>query len=109
MDPNGPFFCGSPGGENPEKGNGKGAGRAPLARDATHRVTVVAVVVVLGVQVAIRIEVQVVRVVRGLYYRRPVVAVATNVVRRTVPVTTIHEESHSDSILEEYFKPRYAP
>lgn len=60
-----------------------------LAGHAPHRVAVVAVVVVLGVQVTIRIEVQVVRVVVIVNYRRPVVGVATNTVRIAVPVAGI--------------------
>ena len=52
------MISGRTGGQNPERGNGQGSHAArALARDAPHGVPVVAVVVVLGVQIAIRIEV----------------------------------------------------
>ena len=72
---------------------GKAGGRNPRNRNATrlprytaYRVAVVAIVVVLGVQIAIPIEVQLKRVVVIVDHRRPVVAVAANFIRVTVPV-----------------------
>ena len=55
--------------------------------DKADRLTVVAVVVVVGVDV-VRVEVQVPRVVRAVGRRRPIVAVVANIVDiRTVAVT----------------------
>ena len=67
--PSGSAFLEVREGKSPKRENGQGSHTArALARDAPHGEPVVAIVVVLGVQIAIRIEVQVVRVVRRVHH-----------------------------------------
>ena len=67
-------------------------GRVLSGANQTHRLTVVAVVVVVGVEVAV-VEVHVPRIVGIVVRRRPVVAVGTDIVDRSpVPVAGSRQE-----------------
>ncbi len=62
-----------------------------LASHAPHRVADEATVVVLGVDAVVDLKVEIIRVVRIVDHRRPIVAEGTNDAGRTVPVPGIRE------------------
>lgn len=73
-------------------------GRVLNGTHQTHRLAVVAVVVVVSVEVRI-VEVHVPRVVAIVVRRRPVVAVGTDIVHRSpIPVTRGRQEHVHDGV-----------
>ncbi|MBR3143615.1 hypothetical protein IKF12_00180 [Candidatus Saccharibacteria bacterium] len=89
----------------------RGTVNALLPSYAAHGVAVVAIVVVLGVQVPIHIEVEVVRVVLIVDYRRPVVAVAAYIPGLAFPVPAISKVAKTvikKNILSSAYPLRYA-
>ena len=71
--------------ENPERGTKR------LPSHTSHRIAVVAIVVVLGVDAVVDFKVEFIRVVRIVDDRRPIVAVGANVFRVAIPVPGIGE------------------
>ena len=57
-----------------------------LPHHASHYITVVAIVVVLGVEIAIGIEVHVVCVATRVHHGRPIVAVGSHVVNISIGI-----------------------
>ena len=79
-----------------------------LASHAPHRVAVVAIVVVLGVDAVVDFKVEFIRVVAIFDYRRPIVAVGANVFRVAIPVPGIGE-IQSQTAMKNYLISSDAP